>query len=56
MSLFFLGGGLVPAAAIPLGILTDAIGPGAASTVLTGCTLSFVGILFAASPILRRIQ
>ena len=56
MSLFFLGGGLVPAAAIPLGVLTDAIGAPAAVTVLAVVALSFVAVLFLASPVLRRIR
>ena len=56
MSILFLGMGLAPAVVIPLGVLTDAIGAPAALTVMAACMLTLVGILFVASPVLRRIQ
>ena len=54
MGLFFMSFGLVPAAMLPLGLLTDAIGAPMAVTAMAGCMIVLVGTLFAVSPVLRR--
>ena len=56
ISIFFLGMGLVPAAVIPLGILTDAIGASLALAAMAGCMIALVGTLFVTSRVLRGIQ
>ena len=56
MSLFFLLFGLTPAAMLPLGILTDAIGAPMAFTAMAGVMLALVTALFVFSPVLRRLQ
>ena len=56
ISILFLGMGLVPAAAIPLGILTDAFGAPLALAAMAGCMITLVGTLFVSSRVLRSIQ
>jgi MFS family permease len=56
MSLFFLLFGMTPAAMLPLGVLTDAIGAPMAFIAMATVMLVLVALMFVFSPVLRRLQ
>ncbi len=56
MSLFFLLFGMTPAAVLPLGVLTDAIGAPWAFTAMAAAMIGSVTAFSVASPVLRRMQ
>ena len=56
MSIFSLSFGLMPAVALPLGVLTDAVGAPLALTAMAGCLLVAVSAIVVVSYPLRQLR